>query len=134
MSRIEIYDVKMVDSVKKKGAIVNQKSVRIAELINALEKEKKDIVWYDYLNTPEAYSQNKLVDDMLMKEGTDILPITVVEGKIMKVGEFPSNLEIGNWLGMTKEELMRILLKSVIATSTSDCSGCSDNKNGCSGC
>ena len=42
-------------------------------------------------------------------EGEGLLPITLINGEVKRMGTFPNNAEIGEWLQLNSEELLDIL-------------------------
>ncbi|KNZ43394.1 arsenite efflux transporter metallochaperone ArsD [Acetobacterium bakii] len=127
MSKIEIYDPAMCCSTGVCGPGVDKELMRVSTLINSLALEGKNIRRYGLSENPQAFVTNKEVNDMILNEGVETLPITVVDGEIKKKGSYPSNQEFATWLDMTKDELVMKLLK---AQKSAGCSG--DCGSGCS--
>ena len=49
---------------------------------------------------PQLYVSNKTVNDYLMKEGAEGLPITIVEGEIVVTKGYPTNKQLSEWTGI----------------------------------
>jgi len=126
MSKIEIYDPAMCCSSGVCGPGVDKELIRVSTLINSLALEGKDIRRYGLSDNPQAFVTSKAVNDMILNEGVEALPITVVDGEITKKGSYPSNEEFAAWVGMSKDELvMKILKSKKSAGCEGDCSkGC----------
>ena len=48
---------------------------------------------------------NKTINEILMKQGVDVLPVTVVDGKVVKMGSYPTNDEFCNLLEISSDLL-----------------------------
>ena len=95
MKKIEIFDPAMCCSAGVCGP-----SLRIATFINRL-KEKGIIIKRHCLSTePQDFISNKVISDILQKERVGILPVTLVDGKVAKTKEYPTNEELSGWLGV----------------------------------
>jgi hypothetical protein len=50
------------------------------------------------------------------------LPITVVDGEIRQKGSYPSNANFAEWAGMTREDIIKMVLKTQKSSSNGGCS------------
>lgn len=105
MSKIEIFDPAMCCSTGVCGPSVNKELLRVATVINNLIKKGVDITRHNLSSEPQDFVDNKQVNKYLNSKGVDILPITLVDGEIVKVKEYPTNDELAKWSGIPKEEL-----------------------------
>lgn len=100
MKTIEIFDPAMCCSTGVCGPSIDPDLMRMATVINAL-KEKGIVVKRHGLSAePQDFISNKVVSDLLQTEGASILPVTLVDGKIAKAKEYPTNEELSDWLGV----------------------------------
>lgn len=53
------------------------------------------------------FADNEEVNKLLHEKGQDSLPITLIEGEVVKIGIYPSNDELANWFGVNVEELTK---------------------------
>lgn len=133
MSKVEIFDPAMSCSSGGCGPGVNQELVRVSTLIKALETQGKKIMRYNLAQDPQAFADNKAVNEVFNKEGSEVLPITVVDGEIKKMGSYGTNLELANWIGMSQDELVMLLLREKVPTGGGCCcgtEGCGEKSSG----
>ena len=94
--RIEIFEPTMCCSTGICGPSVDEKLVKISEDIETLKNEFKGIIIERY--QPQTHSMkfmaNMEVGKLVRKKGQKILPITVIDGKVIKSGAYPTLEEI----------------------------------------
>ena len=129
MSRVEIFDPAMCCSTGVCGPGVDPELLRMATIISNLQKAGKDISRHNLSDEPQIYVENKAVNEVLLNEGVDALPITLVNGKVMKKGGYPSNDELMEWTGTSTEELVTIMVKEELSKAAGGC--CGGDDNGC---
>lgn len=129
MSRVEIFDPAMCCSTGVCGPGVDPELLRMATIISNLQKAGKDIKRHNLSEEPQIYIDNKAVNQVLMNEGVDALPVTLVDGKVVKKGGYPSNEELMEWTGTTEEELVTIMVKEELSKVSGGC--CGGDDNGC---
>ncbi len=118
MKVIKIYEPSMCCSTGVCGPSVDTELLRITALMNQLNKNQKQMERYNLTDHPMVFVEEQIVNLLLNDKGTDVLPITVVNGKIVKTGAYPSNDEIEKFLSITLED------KNVENTKSSYC--CND--------
>lgn len=80
---------------------VDQDLMRITAVMEALaDVESYEALRYNLSNNPDEFIKNKDIREFLQSEGADALPITMVDGKIVKTGGYPSNDEITDYIGV----------------------------------
>lgn len=96
--KIEIFEQTMCCSSGICGPSVDTNLVKISENIELIKKEISDVVIERY--QPQTHSMkfmaNMEVGKLIRENGQKILPITVVNGKIIKTGQYPSLEELNN--------------------------------------
>jgi hypothetical protein len=122
MKKIEIYDPEICNSGNGCGSGADREALRIKTMLRALTSEGKKVLRYGLIENPDVFARNKEVSEVVSKNGTSELPITVVDGEIKRKGSYPSNLELATWSGMTQEELVMMLMKAKM-TNRSFCGG-----------
>lgn len=122
MSKVEIYEPAMCCSTGVCGPGVDQELLRVSTFLNELEGEGRKIIRYNLSSDPMAFVLNKEVNDTIANEGTEALPITVVDGAIRQKGSYPSNASFAEWAGMTREDIIKMVLKTQKAASNGGCS------------
>ena len=106
MSKIEIFDPAMCCATGICGPGIDQELLRVATTINALTKKGVTIVRYGLSSEPQAFVDNKKVNEYLMKEEVAVLPITLVDGEVVKTRSYPTADEFVQWSGLSKAEII----------------------------
>lgn len=101
MKKIVIYDPAMCCSTGVCGASVNKELLRVATVIETLKQRGAEIIRYNLATEPNAYVENKTINEYLKKFGPEILPITEVDGCVIKTKGYPTNEEFADWTGIT---------------------------------
>ncbi|MCQ6281390.1 arsenite efflux transporter metallochaperone ArsD [Bacillus sp. EB600] len=107
MSKVEIFDPAMCCSTGVCGPSVDPELTRVATAIFLLEKKGYDIKRYNLGTEPAIFVENKEVNRVLYEKGPDFLPITLVDGRVVKEGKYPSNDEFAEWYGVKADELTK---------------------------
>lgn len=122
MKTIEIYDPEICSHGNGCGSAADREVLRMRTILRALTSEGKNVLRYGLLENPDVFARNKEVSEIVSKNGTSALPITVVDGEIIRKGSYPSNLDLATWSGMTQDELVMMLMKAKM-TNRSFCGG-----------
>ena len=100
MKKIEIFDPAMCCSTGVCGPSIDPELMRMATVVNALKKKGIIIKRHGLSAEPQDFISNKVISDILQKEGADILPVTLVDGKVAKAKKYPTNEDLSDWLGI----------------------------------
>jgi hypothetical protein len=103
MKTIEIFDPAMCCSTGICGPSIDPELMRIATVINALKEKGIAIQRHGLSSEPQDFISNKTISDLLQKEGAAVLPITLVDGEVVKTKEYPTNEELSKWSGVEIE-------------------------------
>ncbi|MGS0745985.1 arsenite efflux transporter metallochaperone ArsD [Syntrophomonas erecta subsp. sporosyntropha] len=98
MKKVEIFDPAMCCPTGVCGPSIDPELMRIATVINSLKDKGIIIKRHGLSNEPQDFIANKVIGDLLQKEGAEILPVTLVDGAVAKTKEYPTNDEIEKWL------------------------------------
>lgn len=98
MKTIEIYDPAMCCSTGVCGPSIDTNLLRVATTINTLAEKGITIKRFNLGSEPQAFIANKKINDLLQKEGAEVLPVTLVDGEVAKTKEYPTNEEFSTWL------------------------------------
>lgn len=98
MKEIEIFDPAMCCSTGVCGPSIDTELLRMATVINSLKEKGIIIKRHGLSSEPQDFISNKVINDILQKEGAAILPITLVDGAVAKTKEYPTNDELSKWL------------------------------------
>jgi len=106
MKKMVIYDPAMCCPTGVCGPSVDKNLLRVATLLNRLEKRGIKVERHNLSDNPQAFVDNKAVNKLLVDEGVDVLPITMVDGEVVKTGEYPTNEEFVELLEIPEEYTM----------------------------
>jgi hypothetical protein len=120
MKKIEIFEVALCCSTGVCGPSVNEDLLRITAAVNKINSSGGNAIRYNLNSNPEVYVKNATVNDLLVKEGETVLPITLLDGTVVKTKAYPSNSELAEW-------------SSIPLESENSTSGCGCNSACCSG-
>lgn len=89
MSEISIYDRPMCCSTGVCGPSVDPVLPRFAGDLQWLQEQGHNVNRFNLSHTPNAFAANDVVTQLLEKEGTDVLPIVMVDGNIVSKADYP---------------------------------------------
>ena len=100
MMKIQVYDPPMCCSTGICGPSVDDKLVRFSEALKKIEQENPEARVERFMITqqPLKFRENQEVFGLVKENGREILPITTVNDKIIKFGEYPELDEIKSHL------------------------------------
>lgn len=91
---VEFFDPPMCCPTGLCGPTLDQTLLDVNEMILALQKDQLRVERYQMAGNPNAFLGNAEVMKLIREQNMDALPITVVHGKVVKVGAYPSANEI----------------------------------------
>lgn len=99
--KLEFYEPPMCCPTGVCGPSVDEKLVKLSENLEVLKKKYEGIEIERYMITmqPFKFRENQEVYNLVKEKGKDILPITTVDGKIVKTNGYPSLEEFEESLG-----------------------------------
>lgn len=103
--KIEIFDPAMCCSTGVCGPSLDPELTRVASAVYSIEKKGFNIKRYQLTNDPDKFTENNEVNTLLHEKGPDALPVILLDGKAVKVGSYPTNEELAEWLHVKPEEL-----------------------------
>jgi hypothetical protein len=95
---IEFFDPPMCCSTGVCGPIIDQTLLDVNEMIITLQSQNLRVERYQMTSHPNAFLGNAQVMKLVREQQLAALPITVVRGKVIKVGSYPSLEEVKNHL------------------------------------
>lgn len=98
--KIQIFDPAMCCSSGVCGPTVDPVLVKTNEAILSLQKQGVEVTRYNLAQQPQEFMANKTVSELLQKEGSKAMPITLVNGELFRTGAYPSYEEICKTLGI----------------------------------
>lgn len=120
--KIEIYEKALCCDTGVCGASVDTELLRITALAAELKAKGVVLERANLSTKPEKFIQSALVSGLVKEHGVEILPLTIIDGKVIKKKTYPTNAEIEAWTGLKLNK------------SEKDgccCGGGKSNKKGC---
>ncbi|KAA1803928.1 arsenite efflux transporter metallochaperone ArsD [Bacillus pseudomycoides] len=105
MKKIEIFDPAMCCSTGVCGPSVDPELIRISVAVNNLKNKGIDVTRYNLASEPDAFANNVVISQLLTDKGPDVLPVTLVDGKVVKEKSHLTNEELTQLTDITEEEL-----------------------------
>lgn len=99
---IEFFDPPMCCPTGLCGPSLDQTLLDVNEMILALQKEEIRVERYQISTHPNQFIGNPQVMALVREQQMAALPITMIRGKIVKVGKYPALSEIKNYLNGAK--------------------------------
>lgn len=118
MKSIEIFDPAMCCSTGLCGPSVDKNLLRMATLLDALKNMGIEVKRHNLSSEPQAFTRNKTISQLLRDKGTDILPVTLLDGKVAVTGHYPTTAQMSEW---TEKDLSYL---PVLPSSKKDEGGC----------
>lgn len=122
MKKMIIFEPAMCCSTGVCGPGVDQNLLRVSTVLNNLKNKGIIVERYNLSSNPQAFVDNKVINEMLNTKGIDILPVVIVDGEIVKVKGYPSNEEFCKMLDIPES-----YIKTTLKIKSKGC-GC---KGGC---
>jgi hypothetical protein len=91
---VEIFDPPMCCPTGLCGPALDQTLLDVNEMVLSLQSEGIHIVRYQMASQPNAFLGNNEVMDYVREQSTAALPITLVDGKVIKIGAYPNLVEV----------------------------------------
>lgn len=91
---VEFFDPPMCCPTGLCGPTIDQTLLDMNEMIQILQHDKLRVERYQMMNHPNTFLGNSEVMKLMREKETSALPITVVRGKVIKVGAYPTTDEI----------------------------------------
>lgn len=93
-STVEIFDPPMCCPTGLCGPTLDQTLLDVNEMILALKAEGVQVERYQMTSHPQKFTANPSVMRLVQEKQLDALPITVVQGQVIKVGAYPTLAEV----------------------------------------
>lgn len=91
---VEFFDPPMCCPTGLCGPTLDQTLLDVSEMIVSLRRDNLRVERYQMTSNPNAFLGNVEVMRLVREQQMAALPITVVNGKVIKVGAYPTLIEI----------------------------------------
>lgn len=119
MKTVQVFDKPMCCSTGVCGPQVDPVLPRFASDLEWLKGQGVRVERFNLAHQPGAFTENANIREMLRTQGTDCLPLVVVDGQVASRAQYPSRELLSRWAGVASQsdEL------PVISSGQSCCSG-----------
>jgi len=104
MKTIQIYDRPMCCSTGVCGPSVDPVLPRFAADLDWLRSLGHQVDRYNLAQQPMAFAQNAQIHGLLTAQGTECLPVVLVDGQVVSRGEYPARDQFASWIEGAKPE------------------------------
>ncbi|MDD4587709.1 MAG: arsenite efflux transporter metallochaperone ArsD [Heliobacteriaceae bacterium] len=105
MKKMSIYEPAMCCDTGVCGVGVDPELLRISTALSNLKKSGVEVKRYNLNTFPQEFIKNEEINKLIMGDGVESLPATIVDGKIVMTKRYPTNAEIAELLGVPKSYL-----------------------------
>lgn len=120
MKKMIIFDPAMCCSTGVCGPSVDKELLRVTTVLNTLKNNGILVERYNLTSNPQIFIDNKVINKIINTKGVEALPVIMVDGTVVKEGNYPTNEEFCKLL-----EIPSDTLKLNIKKPTKGC-GCKD--------
>ena len=103
MKKLEIYDPALCCSTGVCGPSPEAKLAAFASAVGSL-KGRVEVNRYNLAQQPGAFAGQPIVKQVLQDEGTDALPVILIDGKLVMKGIYPTSEQLAQLLGIESTE------------------------------
>lgn len=125
MKKMIIFDPAMCCSTGVCGPSVDKELLRVSTTLNTLKNKGILVERYNLTSNPQIFVDNKVINEILNTKGVEVLPVTMVDGVVVKEGSYPTNEEFCSLLEIPSDSLKLTIKKPNIKKPAKSC-GCKD--------
>ncbi len=101
--KLEIYEPALCCSTGVCGPEPDQKLIDLQNTINLLKKAGVEVQRFAINQSPLAFTKNETVKSFIKENGPGKLPLTLLDGEIIRSGTYPSLEELKEIIPALKE-------------------------------
>ncbi len=120
MKKMIIFEPAMCCSTGVCGPSVDTDLLRISTNINNLKNRGILVERYNLSSNPQMFVDNKEINKIINDEGIELLPVTMVNGEVVKTKAYPTDEEFCSLLDIPSN-----FLKATVKIPSKGC-GCKD--------
>jgi hypothetical protein len=123
MKSIQVFDKPMCCSTGICGPDVDPELPRFAGDLEWLKSQGYSVQRFNLAQQPQAFIDNQLIHQLISTEGTDCLPVILVDGETVSRKIYPTREQFSQWLNKSTVEAKSL----PVAGTDGGCCG----SNGC---
>ncbi len=123
MKTIQIFDKPMCCSTGICGPQVDPVLPRFAADLDWLRAQGYSVDRFNLAQQPQAFVQNSEVQKLLAEQGVDVLPVVLVDGRVVSRKRYPSREMLAMWAGVPHPQEPLPIVENANGSCCSD-SGC----------
>lgn len=100
MKKLEFFEPAMCCDTGLCGPSIDPELLRMSTIVEEVSKSGNDVVRHNLKSDPDAFVANGIVAGILKEFGVASLPVTLVDGKVVATGSYPSNERLSELLGI----------------------------------
>lgn len=104
MAKIQVFDPAMCCSTGVCGPTVDTALVHFAADVEWLAREGVEVERFNLSSHPRAFMASATVRSTLQREGTECLPLVLVNGEVVSRGAYPTRPQLAAWAGLEPAE------------------------------
>lgn len=116
MKKLMIYEPAMCCTTGVCGPSVDPELLRVTVMINQIKANGGDVERHNLTDNPMSFVTETKVNDLLNTQGIEVLPITILNGEVVKTGAYLSDEEMLKLLDLQIE-------KPAFVMSNTECGG-----------
>ena len=121
MKNVQVYDKPMCCSTGICGPQVDPVLPQFAADLVWLKSQGNQVERYNLAQQPMAFIENKVVHQLLGSDGTDCLPLILVNGNIVSRKEYPTRDVMASWFDATASKQSQQVAKSEGCCGSTGC-------------
>jgi hypothetical protein len=104
MATLTVYDPALCCSTGVCGPDVDESLVHFAADVEWLKRQGVEVRRYNLGQEPGAFAASEEVRNALVQQGTDCLPLLVLDGEVVARGAYPARAELARLAGIEPAE------------------------------
>jgi len=126
MKKMIIFEPAMCCPTGLCGPGVDPELLRVSTVLNNLKSNGITVDRYNLSSNPQAFVDNKVINELLNTEGVEILPVVILDGEVVKTKGYPTNEEFCGFLEVPEDYLKVSIKKVSINIKPKKSCGCKD--------
>lgn len=98
MKKVQVYDKPMCCSTGICGPDVDPVLPRFAADLEWLKGQGHDVDRFNLAQQPQAFIDNKTINELLSTTGVNCLPVVMIDGKVVSQATYPTRDELTHWI------------------------------------